>query len=325
MSVAISLILPVYNVASYISACVGSIIKQSFRNFELIVVDDCGTDDSMNLLRHQIDNTPSFEVPVYYVQHTHNRGLSAARNTGLDLAQGKYIFFVDSDDCLLPDCLQTLYRQAEQHEAQVVVGNHRIMGEAKWVPGLGYSQTTVVEGQPSILDGYISGKICMMAWNKLLRREFLLRYHLTFVEGLIHEDNPWFFRLVCYAEKLVVDITDTYVYRVRPDSLQTGKDFSKHFDAYCDILQLIADVVKEPMLPFDVLHYASFRSWYERTKALYFGMTIEQGSKTQQRQLYRLIRQLLPVRKATKSCLHYSLPIPLGYPMYRRFFGRLLC
>ncbi|MBQ1915831.1 MAG: glycosyltransferase family 2 protein, partial [Selenomonadaceae bacterium] len=102
----ISVIVPVYNVEKYLEACIQSIWAQDFKDFELILVEDASTDGSLALCR-RLQKASGGKIQL--LTHPKNRGLSAARNTGIDAATGKYITFVDSDDMLCPNALRLLY------------------------------------------------------------------------------------------------------------------------------------------------------------------------------------------------------------------------
>ena len=95
----ISIIIPIYNVEPYIIRCVDSVLRQTYRQLEIILVDDCSPDHSMEIARKHIEaSTSSKGLKFKYIKHEKNRGLSAARNSGLDAATGEYIYFLDSDD-----------------------------------------------------------------------------------------------------------------------------------------------------------------------------------------------------------------------------------
>ena len=100
----ISVVLPIYNVGKYIEKCLESIQNQTFKDFEAICVDDCGTDNSIEIAQRFIEKDSRFKL----VRHEHNRGLSAARNTGIDMATGEYIVFIDSDDWVEPTLLEKI-------------------------------------------------------------------------------------------------------------------------------------------------------------------------------------------------------------------------
>ena len=118
----VSIIIPVYNVGDYIEDCLRSVIRQVYSgDIECIIVDDCGTDNSIALAERLM---ASYKGPIQFIilHHQHNRGLSAARNTGIDVAQGDYIFFLDSDDELTDDSIATLTKPLETERYDVVLG-----------------------------------------------------------------------------------------------------------------------------------------------------------------------------------------------------------
>lgn len=120
----ISIVIPVYNVESYVEACIKSVMSQTYDGeMECIMVDDCGTDDSMVKVESVISD---YLGPITFriFHHTHNRGLSAARNTGMDAATGDYLFFIDSDDEITSDCIETLVTPVfDDNSIEMVQGN----------------------------------------------------------------------------------------------------------------------------------------------------------------------------------------------------------
>lgn len=298
----ISIVIPIFNVASYIEACMQSICEQTFRDFEVILVDDCGTDNSVALA---VETLKHGSIVATVLRHEHNRGLSAARNTGTAVAQGDYVLFVDSDDQLMPRSLELLYAEAERTGADMTYGSYETFGdEARFYQA---------QGQPYV-----------MAWNKLCRRSFLEQHNISFIEGLIHEDCPWSFEIECKANKIYVVHDVTYRYLIRNGGLQTAGEYTRHFRSYCIILrsyaQTIADTIKTGRR-----NEASFIDWFERQKALFFAMTLVSGTKLQQREMYSLIRTLKPIPSFSKPDCHYYLPSFIGFWLYRKFHGYHMC
>ena len=123
----VSLIIPVYNVAEYIQTSFYSALNQTFQSIEYIIIDDCGTDNSMNILYDILDAHPRrSDVRIYH--HDENRGLSAARNTGLKKATGEYVYFMDSDDEIVADCIEMHYKSIQRSNADFTVANIRLIG-----------------------------------------------------------------------------------------------------------------------------------------------------------------------------------------------------
>lgn len=314
MSPKISVIIPVYNVAEYISECIQSLAAQTFRDFEIILVDDCGTDNSIEIAAQELS---SIDIPHKILHHTHNRGLSAARNTGLSSATGDYVYFLDSDDYITPDCLEKLYTRAIETNAEVTIGEYAVTGgKDQWLAHLDPSLPTLCT---TPLDSYLNGQYYVMAWNKLCKRSFLHQNNISFIEGLVHEDEPWTFAIVSTISQIAIVKDITYVYRVREGSLQTGKDFTKHFNAYLAIIKEIGGIIKEKGLQVECAR------WFEKRKALYFAQTLECGTQIQQKEIYKLIHNTLPIPDLSKTRLHYYFPLNIGIILYKKFFKHLLC
>ena len=177
----VSIIIPVYNVAEYIEVCLESVFIQTYSDIEVILVDDCGSDNSVELARQFIEVHRLFNCRI--ITHSHNRGLSAARNTGLINATGEYVFFLDSDDSITPDCIEKMTTPLAQHDYSFVIAGYRIApGNEKEL--LSMDKEYWVKNNEDVLASYVEGEWYMMAWNKLCNRDFLLRNNLLFEEGL---------------------------------------------------------------------------------------------------------------------------------------------
>ena len=163
-----------------------------------------------------------------------------------------------------------------------------------------------------------------MAWNKLCRRSFLSDNHISFIEGLIHEDCPWSFELECKTSKIAMVKEVTYRYLIRQGGLQTAGEYSRHFKSYCTILKSYAKTIAES-ISSGRCSEASFVDWLERQKALYFAMTLDRGTPPQQKEMYSLIRTLNPIPPFSKPDCHYYLPQFLGIMLYKKFHRYHLC
>ena len=117
-NIAVSVIIPAYNVEQYIGRCLESVITQTLHDIEILVVDDCGTDSTMDIVRSYNDSR------LKIIKQKVNKGVSAARNTGIELARGKYIFFLDSDDYIEKDYLEKMYRRAIDGSFDLVISGY---------------------------------------------------------------------------------------------------------------------------------------------------------------------------------------------------------
>lgn len=212
----ISVIVPIYNVEKYVERCLETIQNQTFRYFECICVDDCGNDNSMNIVQKFTEIDPRFRI----IRHEKNKGLSAARNTGIDNAQGDYIVCIDSDDWIDNTLLEFVAKSFEEHDIDSVWYNARVVQEKNntfttiFNSKLFSSEEGFLEITPKNINLFPD-----FAWNKVYKRETLNKYNLRFCEGLFFEDSEFYiksftnFSRVYYTRKLL------YNYRQREDSI----------------------------------------------------------------------------------------------------------
>lgn len=230
----VSVVIPVYNVAPYVEDCLRSVLAQDYRDMEVVLVDDCGTDGSMAAARRVLGGAdPPF--PVRIVAHERNRGLSAARNTGLEASSGDYVYFLDSDDEITPDCIRMLVEAMGDGRPDMVVGDYRVMNSDAFFPPLRLP-SGLLRGRRRSMVAYMKERIYVMAWNKLVRRDFLSENGLLFKEGLIHEDCLWSFQCACKADAVLIVKHVTYVYKVRDGSIKLGTAREKDVDALTAVL-----------------------------------------------------------------------------------------
>lgn len=220
----ISIVIPIYNVAPFVADCIRSVIHQTWQGqLECIFVDDCGTDNSMEIVSGVVQAYQGL-IDFKTVKHEQNRGLSAARNTGIAAATGDYIYFLDSDDEITPDCMAVLASPIEQERYDVIVGDYRIVGSGMPKIPLMLSEGQILRNQ-EILHAYRQKDWYMMSVNKLYRKALLDQYALRFREGIIHEDELWSFQTACKAQTLACVKKETYIYKLREGSI-TVREFA---------------------------------------------------------------------------------------------------
>ncbi|MDP2826953.1 MAG: glycosyltransferase [Sulfuritalea sp.] len=185
----LSLVVPVYNVAPYLPQCLESLCALTPPADEIIVVDDGSTDDCPRILAGF-----ALRLPQMRVIRQENGGLSAARNTGLDAARGKYLAFVDSDDFVEPDAYAEALRLAEDEQLDMVLlnANYHFEGrQADYAIYAGAQVTDVIPGREWLRRRLRAGRFLHMVWMHLYRRDFIEAQHFRFVPRLIHEDVIW--------------------------------------------------------------------------------------------------------------------------------------
>lgn len=217
----VSIIIPVYNVGAYIFRCLQSVAQQTFTDIECVIVDDCGSDESIEIAE-QFIKEQNGNISYRIIHHKHNQGLSAARNTGIRAATGEYIFFLDGDDSITPDCIETLLSLFYQYpDIQCAQGN--ILDEKGMISHYGYKQDIPAYIQDKLsIEQYMLCQTMTSAWNRLIIREFLLDHSLFFPVGLIHEDMPWLYNLTKYLTAIAYSPKGLYIYYVNGGSIMTS-------------------------------------------------------------------------------------------------------
>ena len=211
----VSIIVPVYNVENYVEECFQSIARQTYTGaMECIFVDDCGTDRSVALVEEMI---AAYRGPIAFkmLHHERNRGLSAARNTGLREASGDYVYFIDSDDSITPECIALLSALAKKYPGVDMVQGSTYCEHN----GFRLNEKLLPEYNSNkrwIGKQFLSRRLPITAWNRLVRRDFLLKNGLIFEEGVIHEDELWTFLLAKHLQSIAFCFVDTYMYRSNP-------------------------------------------------------------------------------------------------------------
>ncbi|MDR0559921.1 MAG: glycosyltransferase [Prevotellaceae bacterium] len=249
----ISIIIPVYNVEPYIERCLLSALNQTYQNIEIILIDDCGQDNSINVARKIVENHRNRDT-VRFLKHEHNCGLSAARNTGISAATGDYVYFLDSDDEIMPNCIELLESESEGFE--IVEGT---VVEGTVVPPKSRrfaAKTEKTFTGDEVKSAFFRYLIRISAWNKLIHREFLLKNSLFFEPGLLYEDTLWTFMssMKCRKYKTVKGVT--YFYRKQREGSITTKFSIKNMNHFVKIYSIIEDFLTDnKMNSKEVLNY----------------------------------------------------------------------
>lgn len=215
-----SIVLPIYNVEEYLKACVESVLSQGFQDYELILVDDGSTDGCPAICNDYAEKYSNISVI-----HKKNGGLSSARNAGLDVAQGQYIWWVDSDDWIEEGALEKLWNISCESLPDMVKFGYCRSGE-KAVPvesGIRPGTYSREKGLEELVDRafYHAGAFCLSAWSHVYRRDFISRNALSFVSERIVGSEDYLFNLQALplADSVTVIENRLYFYRLRSGSL----------------------------------------------------------------------------------------------------------
>ena len=276
----VSLIVPVYDVAQYLREALDSVVNQTYKDLEIIIVDDGSTDESASICEDYASSDPRIKLI-----HQSNKGLSGARNTGLEHATGEFVAFVDSDDSVSPLFIETLVN-AISSSADISICRYSTIETSGKMEGV--AATSVF---PSISAGVFDRnlalkllaeeKISVNVCNKMFRRE--LWSGIRFPEGHVYEDALASFKLFDKAERVVLVDESLYNYRQRVDSITSSVSMDKINDcilAHNSVSKFIrnnlSDVIPEPLylkkhqrlLSFLIVSYIKLIKSRSKDKAL---------------------------------------------------------
>jgi len=218
--------IPVFNVERYIERSILSALDQDFNgSIEILVVNDDSTDKSMNIVR-DLQSIHKNGGNIHIISHSENKGVGVSRNTIIDHAQGKYLFFLDSDDFITKDCIKKLYTKAEQYDTDVVYGSVETVTSEGGKKDIGCSYLQLPDAvfiEPDELASFafhnLHENLRNYVWNTLFRVSFLNKSELRFPEIRFHEDVIFSTDMVPIVTKSVLLSDITYYYVIRDHSL----------------------------------------------------------------------------------------------------------
>ena len=232
-----------YQVEQYLAICLKSITDQTMTDgVECILVDDCGSDRSLFIAKDFIEHYQG-NVLFRIVEREKNGGLSAARNSGIDVASGEYVYFLDSDDSITSDCIEKLTALAEKYPGvDIVQGSTK--SKMDWLQ-MGWKKLPEFSDNFKWIKKTILKRIAfaMTAWNKLIKRSFVIEHGLFFLEGVIHEDDLWNFVLAKYTKSIAICTSISYNYRENPNGIMNK---SNSHESYIPVLKEMAMNITSP-------------------------------------------------------------------------------
>ena len=238
----LSVIIPVYNEENYIGECLESVLNQSFRDIEVICVDDGSTDSTVSILEEICSNDPRVTVI-----HQKNEYAGAARNRGLLRARGEYVHFMDGDDWLEKDAYEEWYSIAKDQDADVCIGFHRnhdmLTGKIEnrgSSPSKNYiCVTNIIDNARSLFNSAV------VPWNKIYRRDFLMENDLKFEQIQCANDRSFYFKVISRAKSIAIIRRYFVNYRMNIPGALTGEGRLQHFDCHFKSFETIWEWFKD--------------------------------------------------------------------------------
>lgn len=223
----VSIIIPVYNKEKYLNACISSVVKQDYKNIEIIIVNDGSQDGSDRIIREWL----SKDQRISYISQN-NKGVSYSRNIGISLANGEYVFLLDADDELKEYAISSLVKYAKEYKPDIIIGNYynkinnKIIKQPEFENKL-YTASKLKQFETILEMFVINGRHMATAGNKLYKLDFIKKHELYFVENVIAEDR--LFNLMCYVNNPLIYVVNeyTYIYNIIENS--RSRSITKNF------------------------------------------------------------------------------------------------
>jgi glycosyltransferase involved in cell wall biosynthesis len=246
-NIKLSIIVPLYNTQEYIEECILSIIDNGIEDYEIIVIDDCSTDQGPKIVKDMVNKFPGI---ITFVKNNRKKGVSGARNTGLEIAKGEYVAFLDSDDLVLNDSIAIRLEYLEKKsQINIVTGDFvQFFEVTELINSIGYCKKTFEKiGSPNfksdyIFDnpiGYFIDHFCVIWMGAVMIRKSHLNKVGFFDESLTHGEDEELWYKLCVDSKLAYIDLDMAGYRLRPHSATTNLE--KKYRGACNLRMLQLD------------------------------------------------------------------------------------
>lgn len=236
-----SIVVPVYNTAEYLRDCFSSIYNQTQKEIEVIAINDGSTDDSLKILE-EIKR----EHPDLIIFSQENKGLGAARNKGMELATGEFIYFIDSDDYIVDTAMDNCYRNAKEYQLDIVMFDADSFGDMKYEIKKGaYDRSKLIKEQEMVLSGE---EFAHRYWLKAYRSaacliytdlQFLKRNKFKFLPNIYYEDNEFHCKVIPSANRVMYISQALYRRRWREASIMTSAYDMRHARDYLFMIQAV--------------------------------------------------------------------------------------
>lgn len=236
----VSINIPVFKCEKYILRCLESVKNQTYKNLEIILVNDCTPDQSIEIAENFI--VLNQELNIKIIHHPTNKGLSITRNSGIDASSGDYIYMLDSDDFIPENCIELLLDLAIETDSDVAIGQTMCFdsktNEEKLIFPILTDEKTILG--VAIFESFVKGKWPVIAPNKLYRRSFINENAIRFVKDLFSQDELWTFHWAQKAQKIAFTKETTYIYYLHGESIIFNRT-KVNFENYLSILGHFSD------------------------------------------------------------------------------------
>lgn len=219
----VTIIIPVYRTEKYITKCIESIINQTYKDFEIVFIDDGTDDSSCSIINKKLNKTPNIK---YKIINQENKGVSAARNVGIIEANGDYVVFIDSDDVISNNFLATLVEGSKENNVDVSICNYKMIKSQEY--NVIKNNRFVIINRDKMADRFLLRNIRFILPTMLIKKDLLIRNNVFFDEGItFSEDQLFIWNVILISRNIAYVNSKLYGYYLRPESTMTGSSYYK--------------------------------------------------------------------------------------------------
>ena len=242
----VTISIPLFKCEEFLEKCLLSVLNQTYKNIEVTLINDQTPDNSVKIAEQFITEHQLQNWKIYHLEE--NSGLSIVRNKGIDTAQGKYLFFLDSDDVITPDCIEIMVNIAEKEQLEMVVGNTIMVnlsdGRERDFFRVNPNQNMITNNE-EVFRAFVNGQYASSSWNKLVLLYFIRKNQLYFTRGLFAQDELQSFQTALVLSRLgFVNFDKTTLYYYLHSKSVIHNRNKRHFDNWATIVSYIYDSYK---------------------------------------------------------------------------------
>ena len=300
----ISIIIPVYNVEKYLERCLDSVLNQSYKNLEIILINDGSTDNSLDICLKYAKKDNRIKLI-----NQNNSGISEVRNKGLEAAKGEYIAFVDSDDVIDKDMFKTLYNNLLKYDSDISSCNYKIFHNKINFDKEEY-YNKIFTKEESLKDIISNGVLTNFLWNKLFKKE--LFNNIKFPKNMIYEDMYVMPKIIEKTTKIVYTNQILYGYFQRENSYVNSFDEDKNKNYFLVINNVYNDLKKYNFLDKELKNYKVFSIYSAFLQAAKSNALYSDFMKEKQKEYKKEFKYLNKKVKLKRKLLYYLLYLDIN-------------
>ena len=331
----VTISIPLFKCEEFLEKCLLSVLNQTYKNIEVTLINDQTPDNSVEIAeefiaKHQLQNWR-----IYHLEE--NSGLSIVRNKGIDTAQGKYLFFLDSDDVITSDCIEIMVNIAEKEQLEMVVGNTIMVnlsdGRERDFFRVNPNQNMITNNE-EVFRAFVNGQYASSSWNKLVLLDFIRKNQLYFTRGLFAQDELQSFQTALVLSRLgFINFDKTTLYYYLHSKSVIHNRNKRHFDNWATIVSYIYDSYKNEknterkrLIQKQLINYKTMTlqmNWkaQENDELWLYSYNLYQKTKDVNLSFFDYFNTSIPMDIKKKS-FKLSLPSSLALKLFKKLYYR---